>query len=97
MDKSTIKTHIAQFIVENFLYDDPEFNLTDDFPLFEERVIDSMGIFRLVTFMNEEFGVIVQPDDIVIDNFGTVADMVQLVDGHLKNGTSPQTDVAALA
>lgn len=92
-----IQTRIKQYITENFLYDDPDFELTDDFPLFEERVIDSMGIFRLVSFMNEEFGVVVQPDEIVIENFGTIADMTKLVEAHLQGDSEPQNPFAAFA
>jgi len=86
MNKETIRTRLSEYIVESFLYDEPDFKLADDFPLFEERVIDSMGIFRLVSYMHEEFDVVVQPDDMVIDNFGTLASMTQLVSMRLQSG-----------
>lgn len=87
MDISIIQTKIQQFIVENFLYEETSFVLTADLALFEERIIDSMGIFRLVTFMNEAFDIVIQPDEIVLENFGTIADMTRLVAEHLPKGS----------
>lgn len=53
--------------------------VTDDFPLIENAVIDSLGIFEIVQFIEEEFGVTVEDEDLVIDNFGTIADIAQLI------------------
>nr|WP_161501224.1 acyl carrier protein [Rhodopirellula sp. SM50] len=42
--------------------------------------IDSMGIMRLVAFLETEFGVSVPPEDVTIENFETpqtIADYVQ--------------------
>ncbi len=95
MNTTTITEKLKAYVTETFLYDQEDVVLTADLALFEERIIDSIGIFRLVTFMNEAFGIVIQPDEIVLENFGTIADMTKLVDEHLQNGVEPQSEFAA--
>ncbi|MEO1524271.1 MAG: acyl carrier protein [Planctomycetota bacterium] len=43
--------------------------------------IDSMGIMRLVTFLESEFGVSVPPEDVTIDHFqsgNTIAEYIRV-------------------
>lgn len=53
--------------------------LTDDFPLIENGVIDSLGILEVVQFIEREFGVEVDDEDLVLDSFGTIARITLLV------------------
>ena len=41
--------------------------------------IDSMGIMRLVTFLESEFGLAVPPEDVTIENFETPSTISQYV------------------
>lgn len=52
--------------------------LTDDFPLLENRVIDSLGLFRIVTFLETEYGVKITDDRLVPANFGTLESIARL-------------------
>jgi acyl carrier protein len=60
-----IKEHITQ----EFLYDRPEIVLDNDFSLIENGIIDSMGIFRLISFLEEQFAVTLEPDEVLLENF----------------------------
>jgi acyl carrier protein len=44
---------IRRFIVEELSWQGEE--LTDDFPLLENQVIDSLGLFRIVGFLETEY------------------------------------------
>lgn len=46
--------------------------LTDDYPLLENRVIDSLGLFRVVTFLETECGVRIDDREVVPENFATL-------------------------
>ena len=74
---TTIK--VRQFINESFLYDRPDLTLTNDLPLIEQGIIDSMGIFRLITFLEEAFGFTIAPTEIVIENFESIATIAAMV------------------
>lgn len=58
IERTQIKAAIKHYIAEQFLYDRPEISLTDDFPLIEQRVIDSLQIVQLISFLQEQFGFI---------------------------------------
>lgn len=58
----------------------PAAELTDDLPLIQERVIDSLGIFQLVSFVEDEFGVVIADDEVVLENFATIAALVGFIE-----------------
>jgi acyl carrier protein len=45
----------------------------EDDPLLERGIIDSMGVLDLVEFIEQEFQIKVSDDDLVPDNFETLA------------------------
>ena len=50
-----------------------------DLRLIEEDVIDSLGIFSLVEFIDDRFHIEIQPEEITIENFGTLRAIEALV------------------
>ena len=55
----------------------------DDESLVDRGVIDSMGIFQLVAFLEEKFGIRVADEEISQQNFLTVDGIVDFVAGRL--------------
>jgi acyl carrier protein len=54
-------------------------SVRDDESLIENGVVDSLGIFRLVTFLEETFGVKIGDEEISADNLQSVDMIEQLV------------------
>lgn len=75
----TTGQRIRTFIQEDLNKGRVRDELTDDYPLIENNVIDSLGIFEMVQFLEREFGVAVEDEDLLLENFGTIADIAQLV------------------
>ncbi|MBI2311676.1 MAG: acyl carrier protein [Betaproteobacteria bacterium] len=50
-----------------------------DFPIIEAGLVDSLGIFKLVAFIEEQFRVNVEPDEILFENFATINAITKLV------------------
>ena len=73
-----IENAIRQFIAEELNTDGS--SLSDDYPLLERNVLDSLGLFQLVGYLESEFGVEVQDEELVPQNFGTIADISRLVE-----------------
>ena len=79
MSSSAVSTdRIRAFIVDELGWRGQE--LTDDFPLLENRVIDSLGLFRIVGFLETEYGVQVPDDQLVPDNFATLKTIAALAE-----------------
>ena len=60
----------------------PVGELTDDLPLIEERVIDSLGIFQLVSFIESDLGVEIGDDEVVRENFETIGALAAFIDAR---------------
>lgn len=52
----------------------------DDFRLIESGGLDSLAILHLVSFLEDEFDIVLDNDDLVLENFATVGDVVRLVE-----------------
>jgi acyl carrier protein len=74
-----IEQEIKGYILSQFLLDQPGATVDNDLPLIRQGIVDSLGIFLLITFLNERFGVEVEPDEVVLENFETVAAIKRLV------------------
>jgi acyl carrier protein len=59
-----LKDQLREFILENLAHPKGVTSFTDDEPLMETGVIDSLGIFRLVSFLEDEMGVRVSDEEI---------------------------------
>jgi len=73
------KQAIREFIVENFLFGEAN-GLKDDTSFLEEGIIDSTGILELVTFMEDEFSITVEDEELIpenLDSIGNVANFLQ--------------------
>lgn len=75
----TIEQRIRTFIRDDLNKGKDVGELADDYPLIESQVIDSLGIFETVQFLEREFGVAVEDEDLLLENFGTIADIARLV------------------
>ena len=67
---------VRNFIIENFLFDEDE-NLKDDTSFLESGIIDSTGILELIEFLEEIFGVTVEDEEMIPENFDSIANVVQ--------------------
>lgn len=76
---AVLHTHIR----EEIAYDRTDLALTNEFPLVEQGIIDSMGILRVVTFIEENFGLVLAPEDLMLENFATIDAMTAFVAGKL--------------
>jgi methoxymalonate biosynthesis acyl carrier protein len=52
----------------------------DDVDIFASGYVNSLFAMQLVTFVEKEFGVVVESEDLEFDNFRTVVGIVRLVD-----------------
>jgi acyl carrier protein len=80
-----IEDRLRQFVVAELTWDGRE-KLTDDYPLIRRHVIDSMDVLRLVTFIEREFRVKIEDEELVPEHFGTISDMARLVAAKINGG-----------
>ena len=66
-----LKDTIRTFVVENFLFGNNE-NLEDNTSFLEEGVIDSTGVLELVGFIEEEFAITVEDEELIPENLDSI-------------------------
>lgn len=74
---SSVKPVIHAF-VDRFFGDS---TLEDDQDMFETGYVNSMFALQLVQFVEGEFGITVDSDDLELDNFRTVSSIARFVEG----------------
>lgn len=70
---------IKNFILDNFLPGEDPNNLTDETELKESGILDSLATLNLVTFLEEEFNVQFEADDLDPGNLSTLITIENLV------------------
>lgn len=75
---------IRMFIFENFLFDAKEDDLQNDTSFLEQGIIDSTGVLELVDWLEEEFGITVEDEELVPENL----DSVNLLSAYIARKTS---------
>ena len=64
-----MKTELLKFITEEILSGKAQTELQSDDDLLATEIIDSMGVMRLISFVETTYGVRVPPEDVTIENF----------------------------
>ena len=65
-----IQQDVRQFVMDDFFYDDDHFSDHDSF--IEKGLMDSMGILRLITFVEKKYSIRVLEEELVTENFDSV-------------------------
>jgi acyl carrier protein len=81
---SEVKEAIRAYLVEEALDGRPEGDLQEHTNLVEEDILDSLGIFSIIEFLEERFDIQVDPAEVVFDNFETMDAIERLVTTKLQ-------------
>jgi acyl carrier protein len=71
---------IRDFLIDETSWEGSRAELTDELPLIENHVIDSMGLLRLVAWLESEYGVTIDDTELVPSNFGSIEKIAKLLD-----------------
>lgn len=84
MTDSDITATVRGFILKEFLPDEDPSTLTDTTPLIRGAILDSIATVKLVTFLEERYGIAFAPHELGVDYLDTVEDIVRTVGGKLS-------------
>jgi acyl carrier protein len=74
-----MKDKIRAFIVENFLFGKAD-GLRYDSSFLDEGIIDSTGILELVSFLEEEYKMSVEDEELVPENLDSINNVVAFLE-----------------
>ena len=78
-DQETIKATVKNFILNDFLPGEDPAAFTDTTPLMTTGILDSIAVLKVVTFLENQFGITIKPHEAVVENLNTLSDIAQLV------------------
>lgn len=74
-----IADRIREFILSELVQDKSITSLSESESLIESGIIDSLGIQKLLAFLEENLSIQITDDDIVPENFETIETIVNLI------------------
>ena len=81
------KTKIEQFIIENFLFGNAG-DLQDDTSFLQEGIIDSTGVLELITFLEEQFEIKIEDDELIPENLDSINNVMAFLQSKTHNITA---------
>ncbi|MGL4597698.1 MAG: acyl carrier protein [Bacteroidia bacterium] len=83
-DPNTIRNEVRQFIIEHVYQGNDTSNLTDDTSLIRSRLIDSIVALKLVSHLEEKFGIEFEAHEVDQDNLDTIAIITAFVQQKIR-------------
>ena len=83
LNDQQIKLSITSFIRSELIYEDDQ-DFDDHTNLIERGIVDSMSLVRLIGFVEEEYGIRVQDEDIVPEHFSSLSKIATFIAQRLN-------------
>ena len=88
MDRTEIAKRVGNYIT-NATFSDTQ--VDDNLLLFNEGVLDSMGLVGLISFIEEEFNIQISDTDLVEENFESINTITNFIASRLNEGFPSNT------
>jgi acyl carrier protein len=70
---------LASFFAQQRTAPEAAIAVAPDTDIIGEGLVDSLGIFKLIAFVEEKFAVTIEPDEVLLDNFQTLRAVRNLI------------------
>ena len=84
-----VRELITQFIADEFLHDPEAEDIPDHLNLIDAGIVDSLGLLKIVAFLEEELRVSIEPEAMVPENLNSIRAILDLV--ALQSPTERET------
>jgi acyl carrier protein len=78
-----IKEKLLGFICLNFMVETEDINLNES--MIDQGIIDSFGLVEIAGFIEEEFSIKIEENQMNRDNFGSVLKIVDFIKREMEN------------
>lgn len=68
----SVDERIKNYILENYLFTDDQSMLGSDDSFLQKNILDSTGMLEVIYFLEDEFGIKVQDDEMIPENLDSV-------------------------
>lgn len=75
----SVEQQVRSYILENFLFTDDESELNSADSFLDNGILDSTGILEVIYFLEDEFDIKVDDEEMVPENLDSVNNIVKFV------------------
>lgn len=79
MNHGAVLKKVREYVIENFLVGDDEAEFSDEQSFLETGLIDSTGILEVIFFLEEQFDLEIDDEEMVPENLDSVASIGRFV------------------
>ena len=76
----SIEKKVKEYILDNLLFTDDSNSLANEDSFLNKGIIDSTGIMEVIIFLEEEFGITVDVEEMIPENLDSINNIVSFVD-----------------
>ena len=69
MEQIEVQNNLINFVVSELLNDRTDVDLQPQDDLLSSQLVDSLGVMRIIAFLEERYGIRIPPSDVTIENF----------------------------
>ncbi|AKT39954.1 acyl carrier protein [Chondromyces crocatus] len=85
MSTASTETTIRNFLVSSFGYRGATADLGAEVPLLDQGILDSTAVLEIVQFFESDLGIQVDDEEMVPENFGSIARLISYVERKKSN------------
>ncbi len=82
---TAIKNKIREFIINNFLFGDDFSSPQDNDSFLDTGILDSTGILELITFIEENYGISIEDDELLPENLDSLNNVEKFIKRKRSN------------
>lgn len=75
----SVETSLREYILENYLFTDDQTALVNSDSFLQKGIIDSTGIMEMILFIEEQFGVSVDEEEMIPENLDSIDNLVAFI------------------
>ena len=79
----SIRDDVRGFVVDTFLFGEDD-GLQDDSSFLEEGIVDSTGIMQLVSFLQEQYRVAIEDEELIPDNLDSIGRVATFIEEKMR-------------
>lgn len=76
----SVEKKIRNYVLENYLFTDDDSALDSNDSFLEKGILDSTGILEVIYFLEEEFGIKVEDEEMIPENLDSVSRIVSYLE-----------------
>ena len=84
---SVIKQQLRKHIIDNFLFGDTDVEFKDSDSFMENGIIDSTGILEVIAYIEENFNIKIEDNEIIPENLDSISNIVNFIARKVKEGS----------